>query len=121
MNTQSDFFTPLIFAAIFIPFLIIIGDLIHRKGLLLIESAFGDKTPLSQAVASLLRIGWYLVTVGLLLWNLGISGKTSAVDSVQDFQIRDVLLRLGVAIFVVGFLHGFNVFALSLFHKKNRG
>ena len=107
----------LIFACAFIPFAVCIGEMIHHYGRKVVVHAFGEDSPVGSALAILLRIGFYLVAAGLLLWNLGVAeGSQSGNDS---DQYRSALLRLGVAIFVLGFLHGFNILALSLFHRKN--
>lgn len=107
----------LLFAALFIPFAIIVGELIHRQGKKLVFHALGEASPVAEAVATLLRIGWYLITTGLLLWNLGTTFRSAAWEP----MLRDVSLRLGIAIFAVGVLHGLNILSLSLFHRKNAG
>jgi hypothetical protein len=108
----------IIFACVFIPFAVVLGELIHRQGRKVVGHAFGEGSPVGSALSMLLRIGFYLVAGGLLFWNLGIDEGFS-VKSEAD-QYLQASLRLGVAIFVLGFLHGFNVLALSLFHRKNR-
>jgi hypothetical protein len=107
-----------IFACTFLPFAVVIGEVIHRQGRKIVTHAFGEDSPVGAAVAVLLRIGFYLIAGGLLLWNLGVSeGDQTKTDA---GQITEASLRFGVAIFVLGFLHGFNILALSLFHRKNR-
>jgi len=107
----------LIFAIVFIPVAILIGEAIHCYGKRIVAHAFGDGSPIGVAVGGLLRIGYYLVATGLLMWNLGVEGgRPHQAD--YDY-LTEVSLRLGISMFVLGFLHGFNVLAVSLFHRKN--
>jgi tetrahydromethanopterin S-methyltransferase subunit D len=105
----------LIFASVFIPFAILVGEMIHLYGKRIVAHAFGDGSPIGVAVGGLLKIGYYLVAAGLLMWNLGV--EEGGLH--QSDYFTQVSLRLGVSMFVLGFLHGFNVLAVSLFHRKN--
>lgn len=112
-----------LFAYAFVPFAILIGEIISRQGKKVVAHAFGEESAVGSAISLLLRIGFYLVAFGLLLWNLGISDTNpyQHVTRTMGDEFTEASLRLGIAIFVVGFLHGFNILALSLFHRKNRG
>ena len=116
---MNPFITRLIYAAVFIPFAIIFGEVIHRRGRLVVNSAFGSDSAVAAALSGLLRIGWYLLCTGLLLWNIGIEGiyDWQRAKTLQQ-HITDISMRLGVSIFVVVVMHGFNVLALSLFHRR---
>ena len=103
-----------IFGIIFLIFSVIVGETIHRYGKVLLSHALGSEKEISHAIGALLRIGWYLVASGLLLWNLGVE-EASYNNSPIEVQVS---LRLGIAIFIQGFLHGLNILALSLFHRK---
>ena len=119
--TNPHFTTRLIYAAIFLPFSIIIGELIHRRGRAVIDHAFGSDTPAAASLSALLHIGWYLLCTGLLLWNFGVGGGYDWYKPpTLEQQISDVSVRLGVCVFVVGVLHGFNIVALSLFHRGKK-
>lgn len=107
----------LVFAVIFVPIMILLGELIHAQGRKLLSHAFGEASNVGGAVSILLRIGWYVTSVGLLLWNLGI--EPAAQTATLDTSLTEVSLRLGVSLFVVGLLHGVNLLAVSLFHRKN--
>jgi hypothetical protein len=110
----------MIFACAFLPFAVIIGEVIHHQGKKIVMHAFGEASPVGSAVSILLRIGFYLVAGGLLLWNLGVSDNYGMQANPDNDQITSAFLRLGIAVFILGFLHGFNILALSLFHRKNR-
>ena len=107
----------LLFTLIYLPLIIVVGELIHRQGRTVLRHAFGDTSAVATAVSMLLRFGWYLTSLGLLLWNLGV--QDSEWDVTHSDQFTRVCFRLGVAIFVLGVLHGGNLLAVSLFHRKN--
>jgi hypothetical protein len=107
----------LVFAIIYIPLMIILGEVIHAQGRKLLQHAFGSNSAVASAISVLLRIGWYMTSAGLLLWNLGSDVGDSAKKSLfAGFQ--EVSLRLGIALFTVGVLHGLNILAVSLFQRK---
>ena len=62
----------LLFTLIYLPLIIVVGELIHRQGRTVLRHAFGDTSAVATAVSMLLRFGWYLTSLGLLLWNLGV-------------------------------------------------
>ena len=106
------------FAIIYIPLMIILGEVIHAQGRKLLYHAFGSGSPVAGAVSILLRIGWYMTAAGLLFWNLG-SGVGGSAELSLFAAFQEVSFRLGVALFTVGVLHGLNILAVSLFHRKN--
>jgi hypothetical protein len=116
----NDILTRLLFAVCFLPFMFFVGDFIHRRGRTVLDHTFGEAASMTAALSSLLRIGWYLVCGALLLWNLGLnSDYPSATHSVER-SVSSALVRLGIAILVVGFLHSFNILSLSLFQKGRK-
>jgi hypothetical protein len=60
------------FAIIYIPLIVLMGELIHFQGKKMLRHAFEDATAVSSAITMLVRFGWYITSFGLLLWNLGI-------------------------------------------------
>src|SRR5260370_35443633 len=107
--------TRVLFTCTFVPLIIIVGEFIHYYGRNILNHAFGDSGAISHAVTMLLRFGWYLIALRLLLWNLGI--KDYDYPGQSDI-LTSVSLRLGVSLFVLGFLHGVNILAVSIFHRK---
>ena len=65
----------------------------------------------------LLTLGFYLLCVSLLLWNLGIPPNG------QEFTLIDLLqsvsARLGLSIFAVAAFHSLNVLILSILNRNN--
>src|SRR5712692_1024986 len=109
----AELVTPrVLFTCMFVPLIIIVGESIHYYGRKVLNHAFGENRAISHAVTMLLRFGWYLIAVGLLLWNLGIKDY----DPEQSDIFTSVSLRLGVSLFVLGFLHGVNILAVSILH-----
>ena len=105
------------FSTIYIPMIVLMGELIHFQGKKILRHAFGDATVVSSAITMLLRFGWYITSLGLLLWNLGMKETEYELEH-SDAPTR-VALRLGIALFVLGVLHGANMLSVSLFHRKN--
>ena len=107
----------LVFAIIYIPLMIVLGEVIQAQGRKLLQHAFGSGSAVAAAVGVLLHIGWYMTAAGLLFWNLGADVGDSAKHSFFS-AFQEVSLRLGIALFTVGVLHGLNILAVSLFHRK---
>jgi hypothetical protein len=109
----------IIFAIVYVPLMIILGEVIQSQGRKLLQHAFGSRSTVAAAVGVLLHIGWYMTAAGLLFWNLGIdAGDSAKHDLFSAFQ--EVSLRLGIALFTVGVLQGLNILAVSLFHRKQQ-
>src|SRR5437667_12380261 len=98
--------------------MVVLGEVIHAQGRKLLQYAFGTNTAVAGAISVLLRIGWYMTAAGLLFWNLGSDVGDSAKKSFFG-AFQEVSLRLGIALFTVSVLHGLNILAVSLFHRKN--
>ncbi len=103
-----------IYSAIFAAFTLLLGIYLNRKGRFLLGELFKDSPTVGSILAVFLNIGWYLVCIGLLLWNIGI--ETAAVGFSEIF--REVALRLGISIFVVGVLHFLNVLTVAVLSRK---
>ena len=52
MNTRSAF------ALVFVPLMVIVGELIHHYGRKILSHAVGEARAVSSAVTMLLRFGW---------------------------------------------------------------
>ena len=109
----------LVFAIIYIPLMIVLGEVIQAQGRKLLQHAFGSDSAIATAVGVLLHIGWYMTAAGLLFWNLGVDVGDSAKHAFFP-AFQEVSLRLGIALFTVSVLHGLNILAVSLFHRKQQ-
>ena len=116
----NDILTRLIFAVCFIPFMFIVGEFIHRRGRVALDQTFGDASSMTAAISSLLRIGWYLVCGALFLWNVGLNNDWPGATHTVERSVSAGLVRVGIAVFVVGVLHTFNILALALFQKGRK-
>jgi len=80
------------------------------------EHVFAGDSHMVTATNFLLNIGFYLLCLGMLLWNIGVD-----VHINSDFEaVRIVALRLGVCITVVAVLHSVNVVILALLIRRGR-
>jgi|SRR5713101_7968780 len=116
----NDILTRLVFAICFLPFMFFVGAFIHRRGRTVLDHTFGEASSMTAALSSLLQVGWYLVCGALLLWNLGLNNDWPGATHSVEHTVSDALVRLGIAILVVGFLHTFNILSLSLFQKGRK-
>jgi len=116
----NDILTRLIFGVCFLPFMFFVGELIHRRGRIALDHTFGEASSMTAAVSSLLHIGWYLVSGSLFLWNAGLNSDYPSATHTLERAISQGVVRVGIAIFVVGFLHSFNILALALFQKGRK-
>jgi hypothetical protein len=117
---NNDILTRLLFAICFLPFMFFVGEFIHRRGRIVLDHTFGEASSMTIALSSLLRVGWYMVCGALLLWNLGLNNDYPSATHSVERSVSSALVRLGIAIFVVGFLHSFNILGLSLFQKRSK-
>ena len=116
----NDILARLIFAVCFLPFTFFVGELIHRRGRVALDHMFGEASSMTSAVSSLLHIGWYLVCGSLFLWNVGLNNDYPDATHTLERAISEGIVRLGIAIFAVGFIHSFNILALALFQKGRK-
>ncbi len=103
------------FGILFLVFTFYLGSKIRANGRRVINNAFGAETAIASSVDFLLNLGWYLMCFGLLLWNMGITTHAHSLEAL----LRNLSLKLGISVFTIGVLHGFNLLSLSLLHRKN--
>src|SRR5206468_10823055 len=98
--------------------MVVLGEVIHAQGRKLLQYAFGTNTAVAGAISVLLRIGWYMTSAGLLLWNLGSDVGDSATKCLFA-GFPEARLRLGIARFTVGVPHCLNVLAIRPFQSSS--
>ncbi len=90
--------------------------MLHWAGDIFLHDSFRDKPELARAVARLLDIGFYLVSVGYV----GVSFRSFVqYDTIGD--VGSVMAtKLGLFL-LLGFLHVFNVLILAIFRGRREG
>jgi len=119
----------IIYAVLFTGFAAVVGRMLKRHGGVLLADSFGDDSPVGKSVSFLLDLGFYLLCLGLVLWNVG-SPPTgqwrpdpdNPQQSMNVFAPEDVFysvaMRLGVSIFVVAVFHSLNILVVSILSRK---
>jgi hypothetical protein len=108
-----------IFGVVFIIAVAIIARILTAYGRRFLNHTFKSDDSIVQPVHILLNLGFYLLCIGLFLWNIGIGGSSYSQENIYFQVIEDAALRLGVSIFVVGAFHSINILVLAILNRKN--
>jgi len=108
-----------IFAVVFIIAVTIIARILSASGRRFLNHTFKSDDAIVQPVHVLLNLGFYLLCIGLFLWNIGVGGSSYSQENIYLRVIEDAALRLGISIFVVGAFHSINILVLAILNRKN--
>jgi hypothetical protein len=108
-----------IFAVVFIIAVAIIARILSAYGRRFLNHTFKSDDAIVQPVHILLNLGFYLLCIGLFLWNIGVGGSSYSQENIYFQVIEDAALRLGISIFVVGAFHSMNILVLAILNRKN--
>lgn len=108
-----------IFAVVFIIAVGIIARILSAYGRRFLNHTFKSDDAIVQPVHILLNLGFYLLCIGLFLWNIGVGGSSYSQENIYFQVIEDAALRLGISIFVVGAFHSMNILVLAILNRKN--
>lgn len=108
-----------IFAVVFIIAVAIIARIISAYGRRFLNHTFKSDNAIVQPVHILLNLGFYLLCIGLFLWNIGVGGSSYSQENIYLQVIEDAAFRLGISIFVVGAFHSMNILLLAILNRKN--
>jgi hypothetical protein len=93
-----------------------LGRTFHRAGSILLTDAFGGNAQLVNAVAHLLDVGFYLVSIGYVAFtcqNLWSQFNTYAV------VVQAITVKGGGFLLLLGFAHLFNMLLLAIFRHRS--
>jgi hypothetical protein len=91
-----------------------LGWTFHRAGGVFLKDAFAGNTTLVDAVARLLDVGFYLVSVGYVA--LTYSTMFPAMD--LGWVLKIVSMKIGGLMLLLGVAHLFNLLLLALFRQR---
>jgi hypothetical protein len=91
-----------------------LGWTFHRAGRVFLKDAFAGNTTLVDAVARLLDIGFYLVSVGYVAMTY--STYLPSMD--LGWLLRIVSWKAGGLMLLLGIAHLFNLLLLALFRQR---
>ena len=93
-----------------------LGWILQSAGSVFLNDAFGGNATLVRAVAQLLDVGFYLVSVGYVAVsyrNFWPTNSYSYADVVQQ-----VCIKVGGLMLLLGIAHLFNLLLLALFRRR---
>ena len=110
-----------IFTVVFVPLVVILARILGKYGKRFLGHTFRSNEDIVQPVHVLLNVGFYLLSAGLFLWNVGVGGNgyVSNPGNLAILGIEDAALRLGISIFVLGVFHSVNILVIAILNRKN--
>jgi hypothetical protein len=113
-----------IYALGFAGFTYFVGAALRSKGWLFLNNTFEQRPTVASSVQFLLSLGFYLMCLSLLLWNLGIEPYARWEDNHYVYTVKELIqtvsARLGISIFVVAAFHTVNILVLAILSQKHR-
>jgi len=94
-----------------------LGRVFHKAGRVFLNDAFAGNETLVRAVARLLDIGFYLVSVGYVALTYFTMFPLNDLTAVA----RLVLWKVGGLMLLLGIAHLFNLLLLALFRQRRAG
>ncbi|OYU95063.1 MAG: hypothetical protein CFE21_12205 [Bacteroidetes bacterium B1(2017)] len=93
---------------------IVIGKDLNQQGAHFLLQTFAGDTELVQTLNKFLLIGYYLINLGYAAVSVNFF---SQIDT-WLMLVEELTLRLGMLLMGLGFIHYFNLFALTTFTKQ---
>jgi hypothetical protein len=106
--------TYLVYLAICIPVVLLVGWTLHRNGRVFLVEIFEGNEDLADSINHLFIVGFYLVGIGFVTTILKLG--TQPVDAAE--MIEALSTKVGPVLLVLGGAHLANLILLSLARKK---
>jgi hypothetical protein len=93
--------------------IIYVGNQCHKNGRIYILRYFQESKNYGSTLNDLLRIAYYLLNIGLAIWNL------QSLKNIENLKnmILEISNRLSFVLLILGVLHIFNIYSITLIHK----
>jgi hypothetical protein len=108
-----------VFTVVFVPLVVILARILGKYGRRFLNHAFLSNEDVVQSVHVLLNLGFYLLSAGLFLWNIGVGNGYRPPGNLTMLGLEDAALRLGISIFVIGVFHSINILVIAILNRKN--
>ncbi|HTV05979.1 MAG TPA: hypothetical protein VME86_11475 [Acidobacteriaceae bacterium] len=95
--------------------IVLLARILHRAGAGFLADLFAGNAPLARAVAHLLAVGLYLVSLGYV----GASIRTWEQLITVEAVVQVVIGKLGWLLLLLGFTHLFNLLLLAVFRQRS--
>ena len=106
-----------IYLVIAIGLTIWVAHTLSHNGKVFLVRCFGHDEELATSINHLLVVGFYLVNLGFIAIALSVAGEPVTLAG----AIRLLAWQVGIAILVLGFMHFFNMGAISRYGVKLAG
>ena len=103
----------IIYALVSILIVIKVGNLCYSNGKIYILSYFPEDANFGNGINKLLRIAYYLLNIGLVIWSL----NTMKEITTSIHIIKEIVKRLSYVFLIIGCLHYINIYTVYLIHK----
>ncbi len=90
-----------------------VGDMCYKNGKVYILNYFPNNIDFGNGINRLLRIAYYLLNIGLAVWNLNYLKEINTINS----MVLEISSRLSFILLIIAILHGFNLTIIFLIHK----
>lgn len=107
--------TYLAYIAISIGLIVWVGRTLFNNGRVFLLQVF-DEDEIADSVNKLLLVGFYLINVGYMVYNLKIFGEINSTR----VGIETLSIKIGTIILILGVMHFFNIFVLFKLKKNNK-
>jgi hypothetical protein len=109
------------FTVVFVPLVVILARILGKYGKRFLNHTFRSDEDIVQPVHVLLNLGFYLLSSGLFLWNIGVGGNGYVPNpgNLTVLGLEDAALRLGISIFVIGAFHSINILVIAILNRKS--
>lgn len=106
--------TYLTYIAISIGLIVWVGRTLFNNGRVFLLQVF-DEDIIADSVNKLLLVGFYLINIGYMVYNLKIY---NAINSTRE-GIETLSVKIGIIILILGVMHFFNIFVLFKLKKSS--
>jgi hypothetical protein len=103
-----------LYLAITIALTIWVARTLSRNGIVFLMQCFGQNETLAHSTNHLLVVGFYLINLGFITLTLSLGSEPTTVPE----AIRFLSSKVGLAVFVLGAMHFFNMGAIAQFGRK---
>ena len=101
--------TYLIYLAVSIPVALVVGWILYKNGRVFLVEVFQGKEDLADSVNHLILVGFYLLTIGFVLFAIKIGSEPQGLEDAVEF----VSTKVGLVLVVLGGLHFLNLLGFS--------
>ncbi len=116
MNESTIVATYLVYLLISVNLTIWVARTLHKRGAIFLQDAFQGSAELAASVNHLLVVGFYLINIGFV--SLALKSNAHIVTAREAIEMLSD--KVGWVLLILGGMHFFNLFVLSLIRGRGR-